>query len=122
VLIIAPLSAEAQATRLAIGWPRSGPRRGRSVPWRVPRGLRELGGSQADVRPDMALAEGHADRLPCSPLSSRHKVDVTSQAAECGGGRPRRRRNTVPIVMTGSIDAVETDSSRLAHPGGTSRD
>jgi putative ABC transport system substrate-binding protein len=120
----APPSAEAQPTKnwrigiLALGSAAS------AAPFmdafRV--ALRELGWVEGRTFVlDMALAEGRADRLPALAAQLlEHKVDVII----AGGGNAtvvaaKAATKTVPIVMTGSIDAVENGFVQsLAHPGG----
>ena len=123
-LLVAPLSAEAPPTKswrigiLALGSAVS------AAPFmdafRV--ALRELGWVEGRTFVlDMALAEGHVDRLPALAVQLLdHKVDVII----AGGGNQtvlaaQAATKTVPIVMTASIDAVESGLVQsLAHPGG----
>jgi len=70
---------------------------------------------------EIALAEGRADRLPALVTQLLdHKVDVII----AGGGNAtvaaaKAATKTIPIVMTNSIDAVESGFVQsLGHPGG----
>jgi len=122
--LAAPLGAEVQATKswrigiLALGSAAS------AAPFMdaFRMALRELGWVEGRTFVlDMALAEGRADRLPALVAQLLdHKVDVIITG---GGNAPvvaaKAATKTVPIVMTGSIDAVESELVRsLAHPGG----
>ena len=123
-LAIASLSAEAQATKTwRIGWLALGSAASAAPfmdAFRV--ALRELGWVEGRTFVlDMALAEGRADRLPALAAQLLdHKVDVIiAGAGNAAVVAAKAATNTVPIVMTGSIDAVENGFVQsLAHPGG----
>ena len=84
-------------------------------------GLRDLGYVEGrNIAIEYRSAEGELDRL--AELAAelvRLKVDVIVTNSGQGAMRAKKATNTIPIVMTGSADAVRQHIvASLAHPGG----
>ena len=84
-------------------------------------GLRDVGYAEGrNIAIEYRSAEGELDRL--APLAAdlvRRRVDVIVTSSGQGAIRAKKATSTIPIVMTGSADAVQQGIiASLAHPGG----
>lgn len=84
-------------------------------------GLRELGYEEGrNIAIEYRSAEGDLDRLSLLAADLvRRKVDIIVTSSGQGALRAKKATSTIPIVMTGSADAVKQGIvASLARPGG----
>src|ERR1051325_873916 len=120
VFLISPLSARAQQATGKV--PHIGYLDFRSSDLKAFRqGLRDLGYVEGrNIAIEYRSAEGELDRLAELAVELvRLKVDVIVTNSGQGAIRAKKATNTIPIVMTGSADAVRQHIvASLARPGG----
>jgi putative tryptophan/tyrosine transport system substrate-binding protein len=118
-----PLRAVAQKQGIRVIGLLSPFTRAEAEPWHQAfrQGLQELGWTEGDkVRFEYRYADGHNERLPDLAADLvRLTPDVIVVTVNSDAGPAMKATKTIPIVMAGPGDPVETGLiASLAHPGG----